>query len=273
MMGADLFPPLNLQVDDTLLLCSDGLTGTVSEDEIAATCSRVSPKEGAHQLVDMANDRGGPDNISVVIGLSYDETAATLALGRPSRLRVRGPARILFGVLVAVALAGGLIIGVLLLARGGDSVPLPAVAESPTAGTTAVAALRSAIPVTITPSVTVLAPSARYEVQQGDSWQSIADKLDVGLDALYWANRDFYERIASERGDPLCLQPGDSLVVPTSRSQGGDQLPFRLTEADACTRQATAQSPTPTPAQPSPTVSPTQQGTVIPSPAPTGTQE
>ncbi|HEX2912934.1 MAG TPA: Stp1/IreP family PP2C-type Ser/Thr phosphatase [Chloroflexia bacterium] len=53
---------------DILLLCSDGLHGLVKELEmgtIVATTPNL--QEAAQQLVDMANERGGPDNISVML--------------------------------------------------------------------------------------------------------------------------------------------------------------------------------------------------------------
>lgn len=56
-------------VDDTLLLCSDGLTDMVEETEALAilTDESLTIEEKADQLVDVANDHGGRDNISVVI--------------------------------------------------------------------------------------------------------------------------------------------------------------------------------------------------------------
>lgn len=53
---------------DMLLLCSDGLTRMVMEPEIAGTLQSESDlTRAAEKLVEMANDRGGPDNITVVI--------------------------------------------------------------------------------------------------------------------------------------------------------------------------------------------------------------
>jgi protein phosphatase len=56
-----------LEVGDTFLLCSDGLSGQVGDDEIASLLSYLPPDEAAATLVDLANLRGGPDNITVVI--------------------------------------------------------------------------------------------------------------------------------------------------------------------------------------------------------------
>src|SRR5213080_1925883 len=53
---------------DVLLLCSDGLTRVVTELEIAGVLqAETDPVRGAEELVDIANERGGPDNITVVI--------------------------------------------------------------------------------------------------------------------------------------------------------------------------------------------------------------
>ncbi len=64
---SDLFER-EIQKDDVLLLCSDGLHGLVQEIEmgtIVATAS--SMQEAAQTLVDLANERGGHDNISVLL--------------------------------------------------------------------------------------------------------------------------------------------------------------------------------------------------------------
>ncbi|MEM7127959.1 MAG: CHAT domain-containing protein [Chloroflexota bacterium] len=53
--------------DDTLLLCSDGLTDVVSDQDILATVTRFDPQRAVEQLIHAANSAGGPDNITVVI--------------------------------------------------------------------------------------------------------------------------------------------------------------------------------------------------------------
>ena len=63
----DLEGPFPLKPNDTFLLCSDGLTGVISDSEIASILSIMSPDEATRVLVDLANLRGGPDNITVVI--------------------------------------------------------------------------------------------------------------------------------------------------------------------------------------------------------------
>jgi protein phosphatase len=66
--------PVELAPGDRLLLCSDGLTGMVQPDDIAATLRRESdPNRAAAQLVELANHAGGEDNITVVVVAVTDE--------------------------------------------------------------------------------------------------------------------------------------------------------------------------------------------------------
>lgn len=64
---ADFFN-LELEAGDIVLLCSDGLTNMVEDEDIRKILkSGGSLKERAETLVRMANDNGGKDNISVII--------------------------------------------------------------------------------------------------------------------------------------------------------------------------------------------------------------
>lgn len=51
------------------MLCSDGLTNVIKDDEIKEVLltNRDKVKESCEQLIQMARDRGGPDNITVVV--------------------------------------------------------------------------------------------------------------------------------------------------------------------------------------------------------------
>lgn len=61
---------------DVYLLCSDGLTGMVSEDRMAEILrARSSLDQAARALVDGANAAGGKDNITVVLFKLVDEAA------------------------------------------------------------------------------------------------------------------------------------------------------------------------------------------------------
>lgn len=64
----DLREPVDLDPGDTFLLCSDGLHDVVNDDEIhGILASTPDEQEAVGKLVELANQRGGPDNISVVL--------------------------------------------------------------------------------------------------------------------------------------------------------------------------------------------------------------
>ena len=58
---------LSLEDGDRLLLCSDGLTEMVSDHDIGNTLGSGTAEEVAWELVDLANEAGGVDNITVVV--------------------------------------------------------------------------------------------------------------------------------------------------------------------------------------------------------------
>ena len=60
---------LDVESEDMLLLCSDGLSGMLTSDEICGICDKrdSSLESRVHSLVSLANDAGGDDNITVVI--------------------------------------------------------------------------------------------------------------------------------------------------------------------------------------------------------------
>lgn len=52
---------------DIQVICSDGLSNAVAPDEILRIVQQETPAEACRQLVDLANQRGGDDNITVVV--------------------------------------------------------------------------------------------------------------------------------------------------------------------------------------------------------------
>jgi PPM family protein phosphatase len=76
------YPREQLLPGDALVLCTDGLWGVAADQEIALLVSQFPPQVAADRLVALANERGGPDNITVlVVRLRGDEDdTSTLAL-------------------------------------------------------------------------------------------------------------------------------------------------------------------------------------------------
>jgi PPM family protein phosphatase len=63
----DVEGPFPIKSGDRFLLCSDGLTGQIEDDEIGPIMGALPPALAARILVDLANLRGGPDNITVIV--------------------------------------------------------------------------------------------------------------------------------------------------------------------------------------------------------------
>ena len=118
---------LQLLAGDRLVLCSDGLSSVVPEEEIFAMLSDSKDlKEACKRLIDAANQRGGPDNITVVVvevtGVGAARPAGAPVAPPPRReispaevpraRRRRFPVRPLIWVLALVVLGVGSWLGV-----------------------------------------------------------------------------------------------------------------------------------------------------------------
>jgi len=109
----DLEGPFPIEVDDTFLLCSDGLSGQVDDEEIGCILSALPPGEAIQSLVDLANLRGGPDNITVIVARvaspkligSEDELSPARARAPAGSQKVHPVAWIVLGVLGLAALS------------------------------------------------------------------------------------------------------------------------------------------------------------------------
>jgi len=68
--GHDVTPhipdaPIALEAGDMLLLCTDGLWSLVGDQDLARVAQSNRPAEACHKLVEMAIERGAPDNITL----------------------------------------------------------------------------------------------------------------------------------------------------------------------------------------------------------------
>ena len=75
---------------DTVLLCSDGLTHMVTDPEIASILStEETAQAAADRLIDLANENGGQDNVTVIVIRALPEAVGLMARlrGRPKTVR------------------------------------------------------------------------------------------------------------------------------------------------------------------------------------------
>ncbi len=61
-----------LEEGDRLLLCSDGLSGMVNDEELLRTINQFVPQESVYHLIERANDNGGTDNITAIVAQIQD---------------------------------------------------------------------------------------------------------------------------------------------------------------------------------------------------------
>jgi protein phosphatase len=128
-----------LQPGDSVVLCSDGLTDVVRDAEIQDIVSKYKPQEAADRLIELANHRGGPDNITaIVIHYSKDGIAALArSTGAPLRLVAGGIAAlvvVLAGIWWATGLNGSgppTATPVSIVLNEGTTSPAPEVVVSP----------------------------------------------------------------------------------------------------------------------------------------------
>ena len=107
LVEVDIEGPHPVQPGDVFLLCSDGLSGQVSDAEIGAIASSLPPAEACRALVGLANLRGGPDNITVLIVQVKEKQARAVALDSGSQWYLRVVPWPMVALLLGVLLAAG----------------------------------------------------------------------------------------------------------------------------------------------------------------------
>ncbi|MGQ9482626.1 PP2C family protein-serine/threonine phosphatase [Chloroflexus sp.] len=128
---------------DTVVLSTDGMHGLLTDEEIAAIASMHPLDVASRRLVDEANARGGPDNITVVIAqvdglepIGYDTPAETVtspsATVSPPMARPLSQTGLITSLLILVLLVG---LAASLLVTNEPS--LPPLLSSPTLAATA----------------------------------------------------------------------------------------------------------------------------------------
>jgi protein phosphatase len=73
----DLEGPIPIRKGDKFLLCSDGLSGQLTDIEMGVLMHELEPSVAAQAMLDLANLRGGPDNITLIVAEIVGEELVT----------------------------------------------------------------------------------------------------------------------------------------------------------------------------------------------------
>ncbi|MDR1492119.1 MAG: protein phosphatase 2C domain-containing protein [Planctomycetaceae bacterium] len=87
-LKVDLEGPFSIRSGDYFLMCSDGLSGKVEDVEMGQILSILPPEYATELLINLANLRGGPDNITVVlaqVNASLEDSPETPGILRPEK--------------------------------------------------------------------------------------------------------------------------------------------------------------------------------------------
>lgn len=106
-IDVDVFE-ISLLPDDRVVLCSDGVHGSVEPEDFAEVGSRHAPPQACQALIDLALDRGSTDNVSAV--MLWFEPSVAAAAAAPDREPAaagggRSPFLVLFLLIVLIAIA------------------------------------------------------------------------------------------------------------------------------------------------------------------------
>lgn len=229
-VSVDIFGPRQLNPGERLLLCSDGLTNMVRDSEIRGVLAHDGVERAAVTLVARANQHGGKDNVSIVVG---GLGGGGVAL--PRRLRVPP---------VAMAAAGASVAGIAILlavmvsvtSRGSDRDTRTPFAASQYANAS-MTPITGAIgggqppwshsnlptaPPVLQPDQPFRIPAVQgeiwgcvgrprlcfYVVKSGDNCSTITDRFGLADGAL-------------QRANPKCadIYPGNTLLIPLGDSE------------------------------------------------------
>jgi serine/threonine protein phosphatase PrpC len=114
----DLEGPFPVEENDVFVLCSDGLSGQVADDEIGLLAAALPPKAAAAALVGLALVRGAPDNVTVITARAGEREVSRTAPGDEPWPLAEEPSRPAAEAAVpwkTLAIAGGCLLAALLL--------------------------------------------------------------------------------------------------------------------------------------------------------------
>ena len=219
-VAVDLEGPFSLRTGDVFLLCSDGLSGQVEDEEMGTILRCLDPEEAAKTLIALANLRGSPDNITLIVARVNRWQPA--GAGRVSDHQASAPlARKVFWPMVTAA--GLFALGWLL---SGPLLAIPAaVVGAALAGLTAFVRNKRRAPLAAAPQERQRLGKAPYtacdctlnEQSPRCLRKAVREIRDVAINRLWQMDWDQYERLTGRA--ELEASKGDYLASVRSYAE------------------------------------------------------
>jgi len=183
----DVEGPHAIEPGDTFIICSDGLTNHVKPDEIGLIMAIMPPKEACSFLVELANLRGGSDNVTALIA------QVESGEGTGAKPRSRGPGTLAklanrWGRKVSWPLTG--------IVFGGALVGLSIALRLERMPGAALIFLFAAIVMLI--SLAALAVQLRRKVEEGSSVDDEPPVIRIYKEYIFRLDRTQYEHLTAE---------------------------------------------------------------------------
>jgi len=224
-----------LQAGDVLLMCTDGLSEYVHEEDMQPVLTHYPPEEAVTRLIALANSRGGSDNITALViqAGARSQVATTQPLSPPApkpaapanppapRSR-RRPIAVILGVLalvavLAVALVAGLRYGPALLGMLGErATPTASLEPSPVASPepSPTIAATTTLPPTTTPAPTENPPTTTPAFSLGNVEPVDGAVVEAGQVTFRWRPvtlLDQFDVVVQSEAGELCRAQGGNL--------------------------------------------------------------
>lgn len=116
----DVSEPIDVQEGDTFILCSDGLHGLVRPEEMVSELEGRTEEEAAERLVNLALERGAPDNVTVIVSRAERQEVPSSSADASGSDGASEPQRGSgwTGWVILLALVAAAVVGILMVVRG-----------------------------------------------------------------------------------------------------------------------------------------------------------
>ncbi len=148
---------LKLLPGDQFLICSDGLTDLVEDDEILETLQNKEMNRAINSLVDLANSRGGHDNITIIVlqvPLQKEDIKLKGKSKKTSKIKLSWQIYLAMSIIIIVAAALSIVLYLYVSRIPGRPTPTPTIAITETIQSTQDVTQELAPSITPSPSFT-----------------------------------------------------------------------------------------------------------------------